>query len=312
MDTRSTPQPLTRPFAPSSRSSRGNGVSTGAGGNPSPSGFFRIQDGVALFQGCALDHLRRMSDESANCFVTSPPYGIGKSYEIRQTLESYQQWMDLIMAEACRVLVSGGSIFWQSGFHVADGELAPLDALAWQSFRRLGLKCRNRIVWTFGHGAHSSRRFSGRHESILWFTKGDDYRFDLDAVRVPQKWPNKRAYKGPRIGELSCNPLGKNPGDVWEICNVKSGHPEKTEHPCQFPEELVRRLVLATTQPGDFVVDPFAGSGTVGKVAMDTGRHALLIEKDESFVSIIEKRLWPEDELGLTAQQTSREGEECK
>ena len=83
------------------------------------------------------------------------------------------------------------------------------------------MSMRNRIVWHFGHGLHASRRFSGRYEVIMWFTKSDDYTFNLDAVRVPQKYPQKKHFKGPRRGELSGNPLGKNPGDVWEIpCTI--------------------------------------------------------------------------------------------
>ena len=107
---------------------------------------------------------------------------------------------------------------------------------------------RNRIVWHFEHGLHCSRRLSGRYETIMWFTKGDDYVFELDPIRVPQKYPGKKYFKGPKAGQYSCNPLGKNPGDVWTIPNVKSNHVEKTGHPCQFPVELIERLVLALTR----------------------------------------------------------------
>jgi adenine-specific DNA-methyltransferase len=88
------------------------------------------------------------------------------------------------------------------------------------------LKLRNRIVWTFGHGLHCQKRFSGRHETILWFTKSDDYKFKLDPVRVPSKYPFKKYFKGPNKGRISSNPLGKNPADVWDIPNVKANRAE--------------------------------------------------------------------------------------
>lgn len=140
--------------------------------------------------------------------------------------------------------------------------------------KRLGLKLRNRIVWSFEHGLHCRNRFSGRYETILWFTKADSCVFNLDAVRVPQKYPGEKYFKGPKAGQYSCNPLGKNPGDIWTIPNVKHNHIEKTIHPCQFPIELVERLVLALTNPGDLVVDPYIGVGSAACAAVIHGRRA--------------------------------------
>jgi adenine-specific DNA-methyltransferase len=77
---------------------------------------------------------------------------------------------------------------------------------------------RNRIIWVRQHGLHATKKFSARHESILWFTKGNDYHFDLDAIRVPQKWQNKKSFRGDNKGELTCNPDGKNPGDDCISC----------------------------------------------------------------------------------------------
>lgn len=128
-------------------------------------------------------------------------------------------------------------------------------------------------MWHFEHGLHCSKRFSGRYETILWYTRPGRYTFNLDAVRVPQKYPGKRHFRGPRAGELSCNPLGKNPGDVWAIPNVKNNHVEKTSHPCQFPVELVQRLILSLTDPTDIVLDPFAGVGSTMVAAILTGRR---------------------------------------
>jgi adenine-specific DNA-methyltransferase len=193
------------------------------------------------YQAAKDDNRSFLSNFPADHFkliVTSPPYNIGKAYERKSSLATYIDAQTEVISQCSRVLHPQGSICWQVGNHVDDGEVFPLDAILYPVFKRLGLKLRNRIVWHFGHGLHCSRRLSGRHETILWFTKSDSYTFNLDPIRVPSKYPQKRHFKGPRAGELSGNPLGKNPSDVWDIPNVKNNHVEKTLHPCQFPVEL--------------------------------------------------------------------------
>lgn len=245
----------------------------------------------ALHTGDCANVLPEIDDGSIDLIVTSPPYNIGKAYEKRAALDAYVDFQTGIIRECFRVLSANGSICWQVGNWVDAGEIVPLDSLVIPIFRELGMKIRSRVVWTFGHGMHCTRRLSGRHETIVWATKSDDYHFDLDSIRVPQKYPNKRHYKGPNKGELSGNPLGKNPGDVWDISNVKNRHPEKTSHPCQFPEELVERLVTSLTKPGQMVLDPFAGSGTVGAVCNRLERKSQLIERAPEYVDIIRGRL---------------------
>ena len=244
-----------------------------------------------LYQGDCLELLRRLPDNVVSTIVTSPPYNIGKAYEHKVALDEYLADKRTVISECVRVLKEDGSLFWQVGNHVDDGELFPLDIYFYPIFKSLGLRMRNRIVWSFPHGLHCSNRLSGRYEVVLWFTKSDRYYFDLDAIRVPQKWPQKRGYRGPRKGELTCNPLGKNPGDVWDITNVKHRHPEKTDHPCQFPEELVRRLLKATTREGDLVLDPYAGSGTTLVVAGGLGRIGLGAEINAVYARIAKSRL---------------------
>ena len=157
-------------------------------------------------------------------------------------------------------------------------------------FYELDLKMRNRIVWHFEHGLHCSKRFSGRYETISWYTKSDAYYYSLDPVRVPQKYPNKRYFRGPRTGELSGNPLGKNPGDVWIFPNVKHNHIEKTIHPCQFPIELVERLILSMTKPGDLVLDPYMGVGSTAAAALLHGRRAAGAETDRDYYKVGKQR----------------------
>jgi len=239
-----------------------------------------------------LKFMRTLPAESVQLIVTSPPYNIGKSYETRTEMDAYIATQAATIAEAYRVLAPTGSIAWQVGNHITkSGEVVPLDIVLYPLFKTHNLILRNRIVWHFAHGLHAKKRLSGRHETILWFTKSEDYTFNLDAIRVPSKYPMKRHFKGPRKGELSGNPLGKNPSDVWEIPNVKANHPEKTSHPAQFPVELVERLVLALTEAGDAVLDPYAGVGSSLIAALKNGREALGSELQPQYVMIAEERI---------------------
>ena len=246
---------------------------------------------ILVYQGDCLDLLASMPDGSMRLIVTSPPYNIGKEYEDREPLGAYLEWQEIVIKECYRVLADDGSLCWQVGNFVENGEIVPLDLVLYPIFQRLGMQMRNRIIWHFGHGLHARKRFSGRYEVILWLTKTDDYIFNLDPVRVPQKYPDKRYFKGPKRGELSGNPLGKNPSDVWSIPNVKANHVEKTGHPCQFPVELVERLVLSMTNENDTVFDPFAGVGSSAIAALMHGRKAVMAEIVPEYVSIMNDRI---------------------
>ncbi len=246
---------------------------------------------LVLFEGDTLELLSQIPEERVNLVVTSPPYNLGKSYETKVQLKDYLAQQERVIRECVRVLNPRGNLCWQVGNFVENGEIIPLDILLYPIFEALGLQLRNRIIWRFGHGLHTTRRFSGRYEVILWFTKTNDYIFNLDEVRVPQKYPNKRHFKGPKKGELSGNPLGKNPSDVWDIPNVKANHVEKTIHPCQFPIELVERLVLALTNEGDWVLDPFMGVGTSAIAALIHGRKIVGAEIMHEYISIALERV---------------------
>jgi adenine-specific DNA-methyltransferase len=218
--------------------------------------------------------------------VTSPPYNIGKEYEVKTPLENYIKSQARIISECVRLLHPNGSLCWQVGNHVQNGEVFPLDLVLYHIFKDHGLKLRNRIIWHFGHGLHCTKRLSGRHETILWFTKSDEYTFNLDPIRVPSKYPGKKHFKGPKKGQLSCNPKGKNPSDVWEIPNVKSNHCEKTIHPCQFPVELIERLVLSMTEEGDNVFDPYLGVGSTIIAAIKNNRIGYGCDTEKEYISV--------------------------
>lgn len=261
---------------------------------------------LVLFEGDSLDLLPTIPDETISMVVTSPPYNLGKPYETRLEINDYLSQQRKIISECVRILKNNGSICWEVGNYVNDGEIIPLDILLYPIFKSFGLQLRNRIVWHFEHGLHNTKRFSGRYEVILWFTKSDNYYFNLDPVRVPQKYPNKKYFKGPKKGELSSNPLGKNPSDVWIIPNVKSNHVEKTIHPCQFPVELIERLVLSLTKPGDWVLDPFAGVGTTGIASLIHERKAVCAEIMHKYIEIAKERFNQAEEGKLRIRPMER------
>lgn len=266
--------------------------------------------GTATFlPGDVLAVLPKLVRGSYNLIISSPPYNIGKNYERTQkmTFQEYVAWQDRVISLLVDCVAENGSICWQVGSYVRGGESFPLDIYFYDSFKKRGMRLRNRIIWKFNFGLHSSRRFSGRYETLLWFTKSDNYKFNLDPVRVPQLYPGKRhsKTKGSRQGTLSGNPKGKNPGDywdfsasehflgnpVWDIPNVKANHPEKTFHPCQFPIELAERCILALTSKGDSVLDPFVGTGTSVIAAVKHGRNGVGVDKDLEYLRLANKRV---------------------
>ena len=249
----------------------------------------------------------KLSDELPQNFfsliITSPPYNIGKDYEKKQDLESYMKWQEKIISKLVNLLHPKGSLCWQVGNFVEKGEIFPLDNFFYPLFKKFNLKLRNRIIWHFNHGLHASKRLSGRYETLLWFTKSDDYVFNLDDIRIPAKYPGKRHFKGNKKGLPSGNPKGKNPSDYWELIrnefdcgvidipNVKSNHPEKTIHPCQFPVELIERCVLAFTDEGDWVLDPFGRVGSTLVAAIKNSRKGVSVDKETEYSKIARNRV---------------------
>jgi len=245
-----------------------------------------------VWHGDALRFLKALEPESVDLIMTSPPYCIGKAYDISRSSAGLREEVKRVMPEFLRVLKPGGNLCWQVGNHVGGSSILPLDAVIIALLEdEKDLLLRNRIIWTFGHGTHATKRFSGRHETIVWYSKGQHSYFNLDAVRVPQKYPGKRHYKGPSVGQLSGNPLGKNPGDVWDIPNVKAKHIEKTSHPCQFPIALANRLILALSPASGVVVDPYLGSGTTAVASLLCGRSFRGSEKEAEYIDICQTRI---------------------
>ena len=280
-----TPQPIFGPLTVKIHSTFGNNRS------------------VVVCHGDVKRFLQTVPSKTAKLIISSPPYNLGKQYETSVGLKSYLEAQKPVIDELVRVLRDDGSLCWEVGNYVQKGEVFPLDIFYYDFFKNHGLKLRNRIIWHFEHGLHASRRFSGRYECILWFTKTDHYTFNLDPVRIRSKYPGKRHYKGPNKGRPSGNPLGKNPSDfwrtiqtdwekeAWDIPNVKANHPEKTLHPCQFPVELVERCVLALTDPGDWVLDPYAGVGSALIAGIRHNRKVMGSEREKLYVLVMRQRI---------------------
>ncbi len=258
---------------------------------------------IILHLGLALEFVKTIPNETVQLIITSPPYNIGKSYEKKESLTDYLNEQKILIEELYRILTPTGNLCWQVGNYIEQGELYPLDIFYYPLFKEANFQLRNRIIWHFEHGLHASKRFSGRYETILWFSKTKDYIFNLDSVRVPAKYPGKRHYKGDKKGQPSGNPQGKNPSDlwriiqqdweeeIWEIPNVKANHPEKTNHPCQYPIELVERCILALSNEDDLIFDPFAGSGSSLIAGIKHQRRVMGCEKEPDYIKIAEERI---------------------
>lgn len=244
----------------------------------------------------SLKEIKKIKSNSVDLIVTSPPYFMGKDYDTSIKIEDFIEIHEKLFKDIFRVLKNWWSLCWQVWFHTKNDFLIPLDYLVYDIINRTinktwdNLILRNRIIWTFWHWFHCSKKLSGRYETILWYTKWKDYHFDLDAIRIPQKYPWKTYYKGEKKGEISGNPLWKNPSDVWEIPNVKANHIEKTEHPCQFPVSLVSRLVRWMSPENWTILDPFMWSGSSWVAALINKRNFIWIELDEKYYQIAKDR----------------------
>ena len=243
-----------------------------------------------MWQGDALALLARVPDESVDLVLTSPPYNIGKEYESPLVIDEYVKWCSNWIAELVRLVSPNGAIWLNLGSTVAPGRgtSVPLPYLLWPHLS--GLHLIQEVVWHQTNGVACRRRLSPRNEKLLWLVRNPSrYTFNLDDIRDPNvAYPNQR-----RAGRLRCNPLGKNPGDVWSINRVTAGRAtsERTSHPAQMPVALAERVIRASSNPGDIVLDPFAGSGTTVTAAGRLGRTGLGFEIRGDYVEICARRL---------------------
>lgn len=248
-------------------------------------------DGILLYHGDCTDLLAALPDESIDLTVTSPPYNIGKEYERPLALEDYLDWCGKWMAEIYSVTRPTGAFWLNLGYVPVEGrgKAVPLPYLLWNASQFFFLQ---EVVWHYGAGVTARRSLSPRNEKFLWYVKDPSkYTFNLDAIRDPNvKYPNQK-----KNGKLKCNPLGKNPTDVWSIPKVTSGRnrssKERTPHPAQFPEAVIERVVEGSSNPGEVVLDPFVGSGTLVLVAHRLDRLAVGFELRRDYLDIAVARI---------------------
>lgn len=238
-------------------------------------GLRGLEGGVALGDATAV--LSMLPDDCVDLVHTSPPYNIAKPYESspsdKNSLSEYRAFLRLAIGEIKRVVRPGGSVFWQTGYTQGEGdsrEIIPIDLMSYEIFRegQGGFPLWDRIIWRYWGGHAFTKKFTNKHETIMWYVKpGGEPTFSADAVRERPKEYDKRN-----------NFWGRNPGNVWEVDRVAFGAAEQTSHIAVFPEEITERIVRACSEPGDLVLDPFAGSGTTPKVARSLGRRWVGVE----------------------------------
>lgn len=252
--------------------------------------YFECKYGVIYNMDCAKG-LSRLNGQLLSSTITSPPYNIGKEYEHVLPISEYVSWISHISDRIYDLTCNNGSYLLNIGYlSIPDkGRAIPISYLLWDKTRFF---LNQEIVWHYGAGVSAKKYLSPRNEKILWYVKDkDDYTFNLDAIRDPDvKYPNQK-----KRGKLRCNTIGKNPSDVWDIAKVTSGtnrsSAERTAHPAQFPEDLIKRLVLGFTNEDDLILDPFIGSGTVGAVAVDLGRRFIGFEVNPVYCEIAKRRI---------------------
>jgi len=250
-----------------------------------------VGEGYAIYCADCLPALQKLPAGVVALTVTSPPYNIGKEYETPLPLERYLGWCEQWISELFRVTRTDGSFWLNVGYVEKPGraKALPLPYLLWD---RSPFYLVQEVVWNYGAGVAARKSLSPRNEKLLWYVKDPaNYTFNLDLIRDPDvKYPLQK-----KNGKRRCNTIGKNPSDVWQIAKVTSGEdrasPERTSHPAQFPLDLVDRVVLGFSNPGELVLDPFMGSGTVGVSCLQNGRRFLGIEIKPEYCDLAAKRL---------------------
>lgn len=235
-----------------------------------------MSEKIEIIQGDALELFSTIKDSSIDLIIADPPYNLGKDYGNKSDTKSFDDYIEFSkqwLSEASRVLKEDGTIYVFMGVRFISYLYDIMN-------RDVGLNFNSWIVWHYTQGIGKTKGFSPRHDDILMFTKSKDFVFNLDDIRVPQKYYRERN-----------NMRGANPGDVWQFSHVHYSNPNRQEHPTQKPEGIVERMVLASSNKGAMVLDPFAGSGTTLRVCQQLNRNAIGFELNSEYVAMIEARL---------------------
>ena len=252
---------------------------------------YYADDSCVVFCVDTLEAQKLLPPGIVDLVITSPPYNIGKEYESVMPVDEYIEWTNRWTTETCRLIADHGALLLNIGYISVEGKgrAVPLPYLLWD---KIPLYLNQEIVWNYSAGVACKNYLSPRNEKILWYVKDkDNYTFNLDAIRDPNvKYPNSKRHGKPRV-----NTLGKNPSDVWEIAKVTTGagrsSVERTAHPCQFPTDLIERLVLGFSQEGGIIFDPFVGSGTTIESCVRHNRYCIGFEIREDYCDIAVGRI---------------------
>ncbi len=231
---------------------------------------------IKILEGDSVEVMQQIESESVDLIIADPPYNLGKNYGNNHDLKGFEEYLHFSrkwLKLADEKLKPNGTIYVFMGvrfvsylYHILDQEI--------------GMFFNSWITWHYTQGMGKTKGFSPRHDDILMFTKSEDFKFNLDDVRIPQKYYRKRN-----------NMAGANPGDVWQFSHVHYSNPEREDHPTQKPEGLIERVVLASSHENDLIVDPFLGSGTTARVCQQLNRNCIGIELNPEFVEMSKNRL---------------------
>lgn len=236
-----------------------------------------------IYIGDCLEVLDNIPDGSCRLIFTDPPYNMGKKFgnnhDKWETSEHYKNWCIKWIEKCIKKLTPDGSIMIM-GHPRYSAYLIP--------FLDNNLVYTNQIIYYYTDGIPEKKNFERRYEMIMYYRKNpDSYVFNLEDVRVPLVRYDKTS-----------NPKGKNPNDVWQIHRVRWNSKERVSapngkilHPSQKPIRLMRRIILATTNKDDFVLDPFLGTGTTSVAAKELGRKSIGIELNPEYAEISKNRL---------------------
>ncbi|MEW5988682.1 MAG: site-specific DNA-methyltransferase [Chloroflexota bacterium] len=229
-----------------------------------------------LICGDAAEEMARFPNACVDLIIADPPYNLGKDYgnnRDQKTWREYEAFTRRWLAEAIRLLKPAGSLYVFMGVRFISRLFIALE-------EDFGLVFNGWITWHYTQGMGRKAGFSPRHEDILYFTRTPTYTFNLDDIRIPQKYYRQRN-----------NMAGANPGDVWQFSHVHYSNPERENHPTQKPEALIERIIRASSNPGDVVLDPFVGSGTTCRVAKALHREWIGIDINPEYIARSQRRL---------------------
>ncbi len=252
---------------------------------------------VLLYNMDCTEFMEKLGMSIVDLTITSPPYNIGKEYENKLETNDYVDWCKKWLNQIYDITSLSGTFWLNLGYFPVKnrGKAVPIAYFLWDKTPFFLLQ---EIVWHYGAGVNTKKSFSPRNEKYLWFVKNSDrYIFNLDAVRDKNvKYPNQK-----KNGKLKCNPLGKNPGDVWIIPKVTSGKnrasQERVNHPAQFPLEILDRIIKSSSNKGDLVFDPFIGSGSVAISSIMNQRLVIGCETEIKYLKIAKNRIKNYEEI---------------